>query len=70
VGEGVSVCTWKGDLSESFHSPGRLVGKTMARSADWMFSPQHRGKTRIIVVECPIEMDLMGLLILENPVRD
>lgn len=26
--------------------------------------PQHRGKTRIMLVEYPIEMDLLGLLVL------
>lgn len=25
---------------------------------------QHIGKTRIMLVECPIEMDLLGLLVL------
>ncbi len=27
---------------------------------------QHRGKTRIILVEYPTEMDLLGLLVLEK----
>lgn len=27
---------------------------------------QHRGKTRIMLVEYPIEMDLLGLLVLEK----
>lgn len=70
-----------GDLAGSAHSLGCLLGKTMERSADLnvlfqtvpsaLFFSSTEGKTRIILVEYPIEMDLSELLVLEkNPVRD
>lgn len=71
VGKGACGCAQRGvHLAESVHSLS-AGGETTERSADWMSCskscrpsfPRHTGKTRTTLVECPIEMDLLGLLV-------